>query len=68
MQKTWVLLRKTKDHKIILEPYTEIPAREKWLFDNKLAVKKVKQGLQDAKAGRLVKKGRFAQFIDNDKK
>jgi hypothetical protein len=43
----------TEDHKIILEPYSEISFHEKWLFDNK----KVNQGLKDAKAGRLVKKG-----------
>ena len=57
----------TKDHKIILEPYTEIPAHEKWLFNNKAVTKKVKQGLQDAKAGKLVKKGRFGKFIDDEK-
>ncbi len=59
-------LTETKDHKIILEPYTEIPAREKWLFDNKTALKKIEQGLKDAAAGRLSGKGGFAQFIDDE--
>jgi hypothetical protein len=55
-----------KNHKIILEPYSEIPLHEKWLFDNKSAMKKVNEGLKDAKEGRLVKKGSFIQFIDDD--
>ncbi|MEY3182273.1 MAG: hypothetical protein RLZ35_258 [Pseudomonadota bacterium] len=28
-------LTQTNDRKIILEPYTEIPVNEKWLFSNK---------------------------------
>ncbi|MFN7098256.1 MAG: hypothetical protein ACK4PR_11980 [Gammaproteobacteria bacterium] len=54
----------TKDHKLILEPYSEIPTHEKWLFSNKLAMKKLNQGLKDAAAGRLVTKGSFANFVD----
>ncbi len=56
----------TSDHKIILEPYTEIPAREKWLFENKQALQQLRKGIQDAKAGRLSSKGSFATFADND--
>lgn len=56
---------KTKNHKIILEPSLEIPSREKWLFGNKVAMNKVNQGLKDAKAGRFVEKGNFAQYIDD---
>ena len=56
----------TQDHKIILEPYTEIPAREKWLFENKMAMKKVEQGLNDAATGRVSEKGSFAQFVDSE--
>lgn len=29
---------------IVLEPYTEIPAREKWLFENKIALSAVREG------------------------
>lgn len=57
----------TKDHKIILEPYVEVPAYEKWLLSNKEALKKVNQGLKDAKSGRLSEKGSFAKFIDDVK-
>lgn len=56
----------TEDHKIILEPYAEIPAREKWLFSNTLALGKVKQGLKEAKEGKVSKKGSFAKFADDD--
>lgn len=56
----------TSDHKIILEPYVEIPARERWLLMNKNALKQVEKGLQDAAAGRVSSKGSFAKFVDDD--
>lgn len=56
----------TEDHRIILEPYSEIPSREKWLFDNKKAMNKFKQGLKDASKGRVSSKGSFAKFIDEE--
>lgn len=60
------MITETKDHKIILEPYTEIPAREKWLFDNKIALNKVKKGLKEAADGKVSKKGNFEKFVDDD--
>ena len=60
------LVTETKDHKIILEPYSEIPLHEKWLFDNKDAMRKVQQGLEDAAAGNITKKGSFTKFVDED--
>ena len=48
-----------KNNRIILEPYAEIPAQEKWLFDNKTALNKVKQGLKDSAAGRVSKRSGF---------
>ena len=59
-------ITETNDHKLILEPYVEIPAYEKWLFDNKTALGQVKQGIADATQGRLQDKGSFAKFIDKD--
>jgi hypothetical protein len=50
--------------RIILEPYVEIPAREKWLFDNPRALKKVKEGLIDSAAGRASRRGSFAKYLD----
>lgn len=55
-----------KDHKIILEPYVEIPAREKWLFKNEKALRQVKEGLKSSAKGNLKDKGSFAEFIDDD--
>ena len=54
--------RRQKDGKIVLEPFVEIPADEQWLYDNKEALASVKQGLADAKAGRLVSLGSFAKY------
>ena len=56
----------TKDQKIVLEPHFEIPFREKWLYENKAALKKVQKGLQDAKAGHLVSKDSFSKYVDDD--
>lgn len=60
------LVTVTAEHNIMLEPYSEVPAREKWLFNNKPALKQVKQGLKDAKAGRVSTRGSFATFIDDE--
>jgi len=47
------VVSETKDHKIILIPYTEIPAHEKWLLNNKKVLNKVNQGLKEAAMGRI---------------
>lgn len=60
------VVTETKDHKIILEPFTEIPTHEKWLFANKTALKKVEQGLKDAAEGRIFSLGSFSKFVDDD--
>ena len=51
-------------HRIVLEPFTEIPAREKWLFENSEALSSVRRGLEDAAAGRVSSRGSFAEFAD----
>ncbi len=51
---------------IILEPFVEMPASEKWLFDNKSALSRVKKGLEQASIGEIVDKGSFAQFSDDE--
>jgi hypothetical protein len=56
----------TEDQRIILEPFSEIPTREKWLFEDKLSLKKVKQGLEDAKMGRLTSRGSFSKFATDE--
>jgi hypothetical protein len=47
--------RRQKDGKIVLEPFIEIPADEQWLYENPEALAAVKQGLADAKTGRLTR-------------
>lgn len=55
-----------KHHRIILDPLVEIPAREKWLFDNKAVLKSVKQGIGEAKAEKLHDLGSFEKYLDED--
>ena len=54
------------DGRLLLEPMVEIPAREKWLFDNPEALASVKRGISDAKSGRVKSLRSFAKFVDED--
>jgi hypothetical protein len=47
--------RRQKDGRIVLEPFVEIPADERWLYENKEALDSIKAGLTDAKAGRVTR-------------
>lgn len=60
--------RATTDERgrIILEPFAEIPACEKWLFDNKQALAAVKEGLSQAANGRVKSRGSFTQFANDE--
>ncbi|NOY94700.1 MAG: hypothetical protein GXP55_26275 [Deltaproteobacteria bacterium] len=51
--------------RIVLEPFAEIPAREKWLFENTEALASLKRGLADSKAGRVEALGSFAGYADD---
>jgi hypothetical protein len=48
-----------EDDRIILEPMVEIPAREVWLYENKVASEKVKKGLSQKGT---IKRGSFAKY------
>jgi hypothetical protein len=54
--------RREADGKIVLEPFIEIPAEERWLWENKEALASVRRGLADSKAGRTVYLGSFAKY------
>lgn len=54
------------DGTIVLTPFAEIPAREKWLFENPTALASVREGLDQAAKGQTVSAGSFAQFIDDE--
>ena len=58
-------VRAFRDEKgrIILELYTEIPARERWLYENKVALKMVQEGLKEAAQGKLRSRGSFAKHL-----
>ena len=56
-----------KHQRIVLEPLIEIPAHEKWLFDNKAALSQVKKGVDDAAKGNIVKKD-FSIYLKKDEK
>ncbi len=49
---------------VILDPMVSIPASEIWLFKNPRASALVRQGLEDARRGRLVKaKEDFSKYV-----
>jgi hypothetical protein len=52
--------------RIVLEPYAEVPAREKWLFEHKQALGSVRRGLADSAAGKTKSLGSFAAYVDDD--
>ena len=45
--------RRQEDGKIVLEPFIEVPADERWLYRNAEAMASVRRGIADARAGRL---------------
>lgn len=52
--------------RLLLEPMVEIPAREKWLYENKKALASVRRGLADAKARRVKSLGSFSKYAKED--
>jgi len=56
-----------EQERIILEPYAEIPAAEKWLFENKKALAQVKRGLRDSAVGYVSSRGSFGKYIKDKK-
>ncbi len=52
-------------HRIILEPLVEIPAHEKWLFNNTVALGQIKQGIEDAAHGKITKRD-FSKYLDDN--
>ena len=53
-----------QDGRLVLEPFTEVPSREAWLYKSDLALGKVRQGLTDAKTGKVSSRGDFTKFIE----
>jgi hypothetical protein len=53
-------------HRIVLEPFVEIPAREAWLFENREALSSVRRGLEQSAAGQTRSLGSFAEFLTDE--
>jgi len=50
---------------ILLRPVVNVPSKEVWLFKNPKALKAVKEGLKEAKAGKIEKVLDLDEFIEN---
>ena len=61
------LLHEQPNGGFLLEPMVEVPAREKWLFDNKPALANVKRGLVQSAKGEIQSRGSFAKYADDSK-
>ena len=56
------LVRSGKDGKITLEPLSEVPARERWLYEDPESLARVRRGLADSREGRTQKAGSFSRY------
>ena len=59
-------VHRERSGKLVLEPFTEIPLREQWLWKNPEALAAVQQGIKDAGAGRVTRMPSFAKYADDD--
>jgi hypothetical protein len=59
-------VHKQTDGKLLLEPFTEIPLGEQWLYKNSQALEAVRQGLEDSAAGRIYDLGDFTQYANDE--
>jgi hypothetical protein len=53
-----------REGRIVLEPFAEVPARERWLFENRQALDSVTRGLAQSTAGKVKKAGSFSKYAD----
>ncbi len=55
-----------EDGTIKLTPMATIPAKELWLYENPKALKSVRDGIEQAGAGKLKSRGSFAKHVENE--
>jgi hypothetical protein len=55
-----------KNGRLVLEPFVEIPERERWLYKNPQALEAVMQGLKDSAEGRIYDLGDFTQYANDE--
>ena len=53
-------------HRIILEPFAEIPAQELWIYQNQTALDLVKKGLEQSKNKKTKYLGSFSKHLKNN--
>ena len=59
-------VHKEEGGRVVLEPFVEIPERERWLYKNPEALAMVEQGLRESAEGKTVRMGSFAQYLDDE--
>jgi hypothetical protein len=59
-------IHQEKNGRLVLEPFVEIPERERWLYKNPVALAMVEQGLRESAEGKTVRMGSFAQYLDDE--
>lgn len=55
-----------KKGQIILEPYAEIPLRESWLFNNKMALAQLNNGIKDSAKGQTRPREDFNKYLNDE--
>ena len=55
------------DGRLILEPFAEVPIRERWLHDNADARQQIKLGLEESGRGETLSRGDFVQYVADEK-
>lgn len=53
-----------ENHRIILEPFAEVPLYEKWLYDNPQALTSVRKGMEQSAKGETKSLGSFSKHLD----
>jgi hypothetical protein len=59
-------VHKEESGRVVLEPFVEIPERERWLYKNPEALAMVEQGLRESAEGKTVRVGSFTQYADDE--
>ena len=59
-------VHKEEGGRVVLEPFVEIPERERWLYKNPEPLAMVEQGLRESAEGKTVRMGSFAQYADDE--
>lgn len=59
-------VHKEESGRVVLEPFVEIPERERWLYKNPEALAMVEQGLRESAEGKTVRMGSFTQYLDDE--